>query len=825
MLGGFLKGLLLAFVITFYMFTNSNAQHITKNDSLRIENLIKGSNSSLMKYNYDEAIDLAYVSYLESDSLSYSSGIKRSLLLLADAYKAKTAYSSSLNYYLQAEAEIEKQKNVEELVRVNYKTGELFFEWGVPEKALAYFNKVLAVEKGVLSETDKIELLNRKAETHLKLNQNGKALDTYNELLKVFRKNDNKEQIINTLKKIASVYTLQNRYEDALTSNFEILEVNKQLNDTASMATSCNGIGFLYKSLSKLPEALSYFEQALEYNELMDKKGANKNAIISNLINIGVIYQSLGDYRGSIRSFNKALKVVEGEGSDVEIAVIHNYLASIYYNSGNYPEARKHTQHAIDLLQGTENIRMLASSQKRLSHIYEKTGNYEKALESYQEYSVTKDSLLYRQQLNQEKEQYKQFLAETVEKQSKLELIDQEMKALELRNEKVKSEKEKQEIELQLKEQQLQNASLANEQLQREKQMQKLVLIQEQIEAQKKDQEITVLEQKRDLQALQLKQSEILKIERQKELELQKSKLDLQESQLKSSKERQQYLIWTAGLFFVILILIFSGFIMKRRDNKILLSQYEKINEQKEKIELINKELVQLNEEKNSLIGIVAHDLKSPLNQISGILDIIKLTSRGQTKEQQEYMEKIFESVKRLRNMVTKILDVNAIESKTLNLKTEKVDLPEVLNEVISRFEEMANKKGIAIHKQIESNLPPVNVDVEYTSEVFENLLSNAVKYSPLDEEITVKMAAQNSSIRIEFIDKGQGISREDMKNLFGRYHKLSARPTAGEDSTGLGLSIVKKYVEAMNGKVWCESEEGKGSNFIVEFDMYQVPV
>lgn len=112
------------------MFTNSNAQHITKNDSLRIENLIKGANSSLMKYNYDEAIDLAYVSYLESDSLSYSSGIKRSLLLLADAYKAKTAYSSSLNYYLQAEAEIEKQKNVEELVRVNYKTGELFLSGG-----------------------------------------------------------------------------------------------------------------------------------------------------------------------------------------------------------------------------------------------------------------------------------------------------------------------------------------------------------------------------------------------------------------------------------------------------------------------------------------------------------------------------------------------------------------------------------------------------------------------------------------------------------------------------------------------------------------------
>jgi signal transduction histidine kinase len=69
----------------------------------------------------------------------------------------------------------------------------------------------------------------------------------------------------------------------------------------------------------------------------------------------------------------------------------------------------------------------------------------------------------------------------------------------------------------------------------------------------------------------------------------------------------------------------------------------------------------------------------------------------------------------------------------------------------------------------------------------------------------------------MEFLDQGQGISQADMKNLFGKYHKLSARPTAGEDSTGLGLSIVKKYVIALKGKVWCESEEGKGSNFIVE--------
>jgi len=77
----------------------------------------------------------------------------------------------------------------------------------------------------------------------------------------------------------------------------------------------------------------------------------------------------------------------------------------------------------------------------------------------------------------------------------------------------------------------------------------------------------------------------------------------------------------------------------------------------------------------------------------------------------------------------------------------------------------------------------------------------------------------ENGKARAEIKDEGPGLTKDDMKKLFGKFQRLSARPTGGEHSTGIGLSIVKKYVEAMNGKVWCESEPGKGANFIVEFD------
>ena len=79
-------------------------------------------------------------------------------------------------------------------------------------------------------------------------------------------------------------------------------------------------------------------------------------------------------------------------------------------------------------------------------------------------------------------------------------------------------------------------------------------------------------------------------------------------------------------------------------------------------------------------------------------------------------------------------------------------------------------------------------------------------------------MTDHNSEIRVNFIDEGPGISKEDREKIFKKYQTLSARPTAGEQSTGLGLSIVRKYVDAMGGRVWCESQQGKGSNFIVSF-------
>ena len=106
-----------------------------------------------------------------------------------------------------------------------------------------------------------------------------------------------------------------------------------------------------------------------------------------------------------------------------------------------------------------------------------------------------------------------------------------------------------------------------------------------------------------------------------------------------------------------------------------------------------------------------------------------------------------------------------------------------------------------------------------------ENLISNALKFSPSKRNVFIKITDEEEHVRISVKDEGPGIPDNEISDLFKKYHKLSPRPTGGEQSIGLGLSIVKKYVEVMQGKVWCVCENGKGSEFIVEFRKEQVPV
>jgi signal transduction histidine kinase len=249
--------------------------------------------------------------------------------------------------------------------------------------------------------------------------------------------------------------------------------------------------------------------------------------------------------------------------------------------------------------------------------------------------------------------------------------------------------------------------------------------------------------------------------------------------------------------------------------NQTITSMHEQVQRQKDEILQKKEELEALNNEKNNLIGIVAHDLKSPLNQMKGLLSLVKLTS-SLDEDTRQYINMLEGSTQRLTDMIAKILDVEAIDAKKVNLTLENFDLTDILSRIVERFEMSADQKSIKVFCELPAGVC-VHADKVYTEQVFENLISNAIKFSPSDKNIYVTLQTADAKAICRIRDEGPGISAEDQKKLFGKYQKLSARPTANETSTGLGLSIVKKFVDAMGGEIWCESEEGNGASFLVK--------
>jgi signal transduction histidine kinase len=256
-----------------------------------------------------------------------------------------------------------------------------------------------------------------------------------------------------------------------------------------------------------------------------------------------------------------------------------------------------------------------------------------------------------------------------------------------------------------------------------------------------------------------------------------------------------------------------------KHQNEEILRQQRILEDQAIEIVLINTSLLEANREKNEVIGIVAHDLKNP---ISGILltaeTIQKYYAQLSGQEVEKQMLRIMAVAERMKAIVMNLLDIQRIESGQFQLNIIPISVKKNINEMIAEHAERAIAKEIHINLVFPDTEIAVLADYSAFHEVMDNVVSNALKFSFPQSQIAIEvMVSQDSSVRICVKDGGPGLTTEDQSKLFGKFMRLSAQPTGGEHSTGLGLSIVKKLVEAMNGRIWCESEVGKGATFIIE--------
>jgi signal transduction histidine kinase len=222
---------------------------------------------------------------------------------------------------------------------------------------------------------------------------------------------------------------------------------------------------------------------------------------------------------------------------------------------------------------------------------------------------------------------------------------------------------------------------------------------------------------------------------------------------------------------------------------------------------------------KSELLSIAAHDLKTPLQSIIGYAELLLEQPGGPNAR--DYASHCARAAQRMLDIVHKMLQSDAIEGGQLTPARHVVDVGRLGLATSGILQPQAAAKKQRIHTTAEEGCL-VEGDEDWLRQVLENLLGNAIKYSPERRSIWLDVRKDNGFVRMAVRDEGPGLTVDDQGRLFGRFQRLSARPTGGESSTGLGLSIVKQLVERHGGRVWAESEgRGKGTTFMAELPTY----
>ena len=232
-----------------------------------------------------------------------------------------------------------------------------------------------------------------------------------------------------------------------------------------------------------------------------------------------------------------------------------------------------------------------------------------------------------------------------------------------------------------------------------------------------------------------------------------------------------------------------------------------------------NERLAHLNNEKTEFLGMAAHDLRNPLTSVIGFAEFVARDSTPQTAELGEI---IIKAGTRMLDLINDLLDANAIEAGAYASHLEDCEFGSLLAHSLENNRLSAERKGIQL--EVERTACWVQADRKAALQVLDNLVSNAIKYSPPQSSVWLKVSESGAWGEFTVKDSGPGISEADQKKLFLKHTRLTAKPTAGESSVGLGLSIAKRLTESMGGLVTCTSKVGEGATFALRLRRVVVP-
>lgn len=642
--------------------------------------------------------------------------------------------------------------------------GEVAWEyrWAYPDSTIFYATQAhdlgtkLQLRKGLAEPLNFIGVA---------YNYKGERLSSfehYNKALTVSTEQQDSIQIAysnNNLGRLLFEQGILNRSYDYF---IKALATFEAIGDSSGLAYTYQSLANLYKSQRDYQKAESNYLKAYRMRLAL----GNVRDIMSAMVQVGRLYQEIQQHDKALRYFQRADSAGNIIQDHINLAEIKTFMAESYLYKGMLKQADAICTEGYNVIVKTNNIRMLPQVYLTMGQINFQAGTLGAAKRFF---NLALDVASKTNDLNSKMEAHYWLWKLSLRENNKGEELRNHNQYLILKD------------------------SIKDLDMTR-----RVERLQFEIEIQRKEQE-----------------NELLKVN------------DSKNAAIIQQQRLQNIILIVVLLFAVALFLIQWRNSKKRREineklaqqNQFIQNQRAEIVQQNEKLYRRNQELSDLNHEKDTLMSIVAHDLKSPLNRIKGIAMLME-AERGLTDDQKMYVKLMTDATQSGLDLIKDLLDVHMLE-ENVEPAHSNFDISSFLLEKIHAFRPAAESKNIHLHiSRVESE--QIHIDAAYLNRIVDNLLSNAIKFSPRNSTIDVAAGKTHNEFWISIRDEGPGFSEKDKMQLFQKFKKLSARPTAGETSNGLGLAIVKTLVDRLKGKIDLVSSQGKGSEFVVKFPHQQ---
>lgn len=632
------------------------------------------------------------------------------------------------------------------------------YRWATPDSTFYYAKQAYALGKQLKLRSGLAEPLNFIGVAHNYKGERLLAFEHYESALKVATNQKDTCQIAHSNNNLGRLFFEQGLLSRTYEYFIRALTMFEAVGDSSGLAYTYQSLAGLYKSQHDYKKAENHYKKAYKMRLLL----GNTRDIMSALVQIGRLYQENNQHDQALLYLHRADSTGHVIQDKINLAEIKTLIALSYRHKGLLDDAEAMASIGLDVILKMNNVRMMPQAYLTMGQIKFSKNEFEQS----KKYIHTA----------------MQIASRTNDLDSKMEAHYWLWKLSEKQNDK--------------------NGQLLNHN--------QYLILKDSV----KDLDLT-----RQVERLQF-QMDIQRKEQENDL--------LKANQLKNDafilKQKLQNLILIIIIGSIsVLAIVQWRFSRKRREinkkleeqNQFIQNQQKEIIDQNENLSRRNHQLFDLNHEKDTLMGIVAHDLKSPLNRIKGIINLMEFEGEL-SKNQIEYVQMTNDATQAGLDLIKDLLDVHMLE-ENVNPTFSTFDISAFMFEKIHSFSPTAESKSIHLHiTRIESK--EVTLDTGYLSRIVDNLISNAIKFSPKNSSVDVSAGKENSHVWISVKDYGPGFSEKDRLQLFQKFKKLSARPTAGETSNGLGLAIVKTLVDRLNGEIELISEPSKGSEFVIRF-------